>query len=81
MQSLTEKFRHSYSKISKIQESNYLCTFLLKELRLLIFYLSEGDPPISLWGVPNAPTQALCWSSCREFVDFQIRYKEDFFFY
>lgn len=80
MQSSVEKFRHSYPKISKIQETTYLCTFLLKDLRLPISYLPEGDPPISLWGVPDAPDQALCWRNGKGFVDFQTRYKEDIFY-
>lgn len=66
--------------MSKIQETRYPCTFLIEELRLPITYLPEGDPPTSLQGVSDTPNQTLCWSSCKEFVNFQTRYEEDIFY-
>lgn len=57
MQSPTEKFRHSYPKVSKIQEITYLCTFLLVELRLPISHLPEGDPAYRVFLIlPTRPS-------------------------
>ena len=39
----------------RIEETKYLCTFLLEEVRLPITYLPEGDLPTSLLSVYDAP--------------------------